>query len=34
MDVLLSNPLVIAAFVCGAAGIYLVIRRTQKKRND
>jgi hypothetical protein len=34
MDFLLSNPLPIAAFLCGAVAIYIVIRRTQKRRND
>ena len=34
MDDLLSNPLAIAAFICGVAVLYLVISRTLKKRND
>jgi hypothetical protein len=34
MDLLLSNPMPVAAFLCGAVAIYLVIRRTQKRRND
>ena len=34
MDNLLSNPLAIAAFICGVVVLYLVISRTLKKRND
>ena len=34
MDTVFTNPLAISAFLCGVAGLYLVIRRTQKRRND
>lgn len=34
MENLLSNPVAIAAFLCGVAAIYVVVRRTINKRDD
>lgn len=34
MNFLMSNATAIAAFICGAAAIYVVIRRTQKRRSE
>ena len=32
MSSILTNPLAIGAFLCGVAGIYIVVMRTLKKR--
>ncbi len=34
MDALLTNPIAIAAFLCGVAVLYLVVSRTLKKNKD
>ena len=34
MDDLLTNPIAIAAFLCGVAVLYLVVSRTLKKNKD
>ncbi len=34
MDNLLTNPVAIAALLCGVAAIYVVARRTMKKRDE
>ncbi|PWK55378.1 hypothetical protein C8D95_10744 [Silicimonas algicola] len=34
MNDLLTNPLAIAAFLCGVAVLYLVVSRTLKKNKD
>ena len=34
MDDLLTNPLAIAAFLCGVAVLYVVVSRTLKKNKD
>ncbi len=32
MSTILENPLVITAFLCGVAGIYIVVMRTIRKK--
>lgn len=34
MENLLSNPVAIAALLCGVAAIFIVVRRTINKRDD
>lgn len=34
MNAILENPILIAAFLCGVAGIYVVVMRTLRKRKD
>jgi hypothetical protein len=34
MDIIVGNPLIVAAFLCGVAGIYIVVMRTVRKRKD
>lgn len=34
MSTILSNPVAIGAFICGVAGIYIVVMRTLRKRNE
>ena len=34
MNDLLTNPLAIAAFLCGVAVLYVVVSRTLKKNKD
>ena len=34
MGELLSNPIILGAFLCGVAAIYIVVMRTLRKRED
>lgn len=34
MSTIAENPILIAAFLCGVAGIYVVVMRTVRKRKE
>lgn len=34
MSMIIENPLAVAAFLCGVAGIYLVVVRTIRRRKQ